>query len=51
MHYAPLDQKVGRLICYYLSAFYPGALVLVFSMIIANVSGKLDLVLSLSCRA
>lgn len=44
MRYVPLDQKVGRLICYYLTAFYPGAWVLVLSMIIANVSGKLDLV-------
>ncbi|KAF4168589.1 hypothetical protein CNMCM6936_001903 [Aspergillus lentulus] len=39
MRYVPLDQKVGRLICYYLTAFYPGAWVLVLSMIIANVSG------------
>ncbi|KAL2802178.1 major facilitator superfamily domain-containing protein [Aspergillus granulosus] len=39
MRYIPLDQKVARLICYFLTAFYPGAWVLVLSMIIANVSG------------
>jgi hypothetical protein len=40
MRYISLDQKAARLICYYLTAFYPGAWVLVLSMIIANVSGK-----------
>ncbi|KAL2818558.1 major facilitator superfamily domain-containing protein [Aspergillus granulosus] len=39
MRYVSLDQKVGRLICYYLTGFYPGAWVLVLSMIIANISG------------
>ncbi|KAL4866583.1 hypothetical protein BDV12DRAFT_199060 [Aspergillus spectabilis] len=39
MRYIPLDKKVARLICYYLTSFYPGAWVLVLSMIIANVSG------------
>lgn len=41
LHYVPLDQKVGRLICYYLTGPYNAAFVLVLSMQIANTAGGL----------
>lgn len=41
LRFVPLDQKVGRLICYYLTGPYNAAFVLVLSMQIANTAGKL----------
>jgi hypothetical protein len=35
----PLDQKVGRLICYYLTGPYNAAFVLILSLQIANTAG------------
>lgn len=40
LRFVPLDQKVGRLICYYLTGPYNAAFVLVLSMQIANTAGK-----------
>lgn len=39
MRFVPLDQKVARLICYYLTGPYNAAFVLVLSMQIANTAG------------
>ncbi|KAL9109084.1 MAG: hypothetical protein Q9227_006175 [Pyrenula ochraceoflavens] len=39
LRFVPLDQKVGRLICYYLTGPYNAAFVLVLSLQIANTSG------------
>uniref|UniRef100_A0A093UZW9 Putative transporter n=1 Tax=Talaromyces marneffei PM1 TaxID=1077442 RepID=A0A093UZW9_TALMA len=40
LRFVPLDQKVGRLICYYLTGPYNAAFVLVLSMQIANTAGS-----------
>lgn len=40
LRYVPLDRKVGRLICYYLTGPYNAAFVLVLSMQIANTAGE-----------
>ncbi|GIK00166.1 hypothetical protein Aspvir_004186 [Aspergillus viridinutans] len=39
LRFVPLDQKVGRLICYYLTGPYNAAFVLILSMQIANTAG------------
>ncbi|RAK81002.1 putative MFS allantoate transporter [Aspergillus fijiensis CBS 313.89] len=39
LRFVPQDQKVGRLICYYLTGPYNAAFVLVLSMQIANTAG------------
>ncbi|KAI9930070.1 hypothetical protein MW887_011880 [Aspergillus wentii] len=39
LRFVPLDQKVGRLICYYLTGPYNAAFVLVLSMQVANTAG------------
>lgn len=39
LRFVPLDRKVGRLICYYLTGPYNAAFVLVLSMQIANTAG------------
>jgi Mg2+/citrate symporter len=39
LRYVPLDQRVGRLICYYLTGPYNAAFVLVLSLQTANTSG------------
>ncbi|KAJ6130769.1 hypothetical protein N7512_003549, partial [Penicillium capsulatum] len=39
LRFVPLDQRVGRLICYYLTGPYNAAFVLVLSMQIANTAG------------
>jgi hypothetical protein len=39
LRFVPLEQKVGRLICYYLTGPYNAAFVLVLSLQIANTSG------------
>jgi hypothetical protein len=41
--FVPTDQRVGRLICYYLTGPYNAAFVLVLSMQIANTAGQLSL--------
>lgn len=40
LRYVPLDRKVGRLICYYLTGPYNAAFVLILSMQIANTAGE-----------
>ncbi|KAL1979619.1 hypothetical protein VTN96DRAFT_5441 [Rasamsonia emersonii] len=39
LRFVPLDRKVGRLLCYYLTGPYNAAFVLVLSMQIANTAG------------
>jgi hypothetical protein len=39
LRFVPIDQHVGRLICYYLTGPYNAAFVLVLSMQIANTAG------------
>lgn len=39
LRFVPIDQKVGRLICYYLTGPYNAAFVLVLSMQVANTAG------------
>ncbi|KAL4895996.1 major facilitator superfamily domain-containing protein [Aspergillus ambiguus] len=39
LRFVPLDQKVGRLICYYLTGPYNAAFVLILSMQVANTAG------------
>jgi hypothetical protein len=41
LRFVPLDQKVGRLICYYLTGPYNAAFVLILSMQIANTAGTI----------
>lgn len=43
LRFVPIDQRVGRLICYYLTGPYNAAFVLILSMQIANTAGKTDL--------
>lgn len=47
LRFVPLDRKVGRLICYYLTGPYNAAFVLVLSMQIANTAGTFPSRLSL----
>jgi predicted MFS family arabinose efflux permease len=47
LRFVPLDQKVGRLICYYLTGPYNAAFVLILSMQVANTAGMLHSFLSL----
>lgn len=39
LRFVPVQQKVGRLICYYLTGPYNAAFVLVLSMQVANTAG------------
>lgn len=39
LRFVPVDQKVGRLICYYLTGPYNAAFVLILSLQIANTAG------------
>lgn len=40
LRFVPADQRVGRLICYYLTGPYNAAFVLVLSMQVANTAGE-----------
>lgn len=39
LRFVPVEQKVGRLICYYLTGPYNAAFVMVLSMQVANTAG------------
>ncbi|KAL9609244.1 MAG: hypothetical protein Q9167_005979, partial [Letrouitia subvulpina] len=46
LRFVPVDQKVGRLICYYLTGPYNAAFVLILSLQIANTAGHTKKVLT-----